>query len=196
MAKPICQSVAWLKRYKTVKSVPFGSGRVGSLKLRKLSYSARTRSAFGLARKKKAHLKRVPSAKGPFSGQAALPSPKSVVSALCWAGTQLDIWVEFMQFSSCVAIRSTMVIVHHMLISRRRQTRSAGRPGDNGRAAVTRLSRPRRRRRSEIQQDATVEIQVLALHRGWTEFPSAIGWTWRGVVTWYRNRIGDCRTRD
>ena len=30
MAKTICQSVAWFKRYKTLKSVPVGSGRVGS----------------------------------------------------------------------------------------------------------------------------------------------------------------------
>ena len=48
VAKTICQSVAWFKRYKTLKSVTVGS--VGSLKLRKSSYSARTRSAFGLAR--------------------------------------------------------------------------------------------------------------------------------------------------
>ena len=53
MPKTICQSVAWFKRYKTLKSVTVGRsvGRtVGSLKLRKLSYSAKTRSAFGLAR--------------------------------------------------------------------------------------------------------------------------------------------------
>ena len=63
MAKTIFQSVAWFKRYKTLKSVPVGSGRVGtdrvgsgrdgsvgSIKLGKLSYSAKTRSAFGLAR--------------------------------------------------------------------------------------------------------------------------------------------------
>ena len=45
-------------RYRTLKSVPVGSGRVGSgrvgsvgsLKSRKLAYSAKTRSAFGLAR--------------------------------------------------------------------------------------------------------------------------------------------------
>ena len=47
MPKTVCQSVAWFKRYKTLKSVT-----VGSLNLRKFSYSARTRSAFGLARKK------------------------------------------------------------------------------------------------------------------------------------------------
>ena len=45
MPKTVCQSVAWFKRYKTLKSVT-----VGSLNLRKFSYSARTRSAFGLAR--------------------------------------------------------------------------------------------------------------------------------------------------
>ena len=57
MTKTIFQSVAWFKRYKTLKSVPVGrvgsgrSGRsVGSLKLRKFSYSAKTRSAFSLAR--------------------------------------------------------------------------------------------------------------------------------------------------
>ena len=48
MLKTVCQSVAWFKRYKTLKSVT-----VGSLNLRKFSYSARTRSAFGLARNKK-----------------------------------------------------------------------------------------------------------------------------------------------
>ena len=42
-----CQSVAWFKRYKTLKSVT-----VGSLNSRKFSYSAKTRSAFGLARNK------------------------------------------------------------------------------------------------------------------------------------------------
>ena len=47
MPKTVCQSVAWFKRYKTLKSVT-----VGSLNLRKFSYSARTRSAFGLARNK------------------------------------------------------------------------------------------------------------------------------------------------
>ena len=61
MAKTIFPSVAWFRRYKTLKSVPVGSGRVGSgwsgrsvgsLKLRKFSYSAKTRSAFGLARNK------------------------------------------------------------------------------------------------------------------------------------------------
>ena len=52
MAKTIFQSVAWFKRYKTLKSVPVRSGRVRSLKLRKFSYSAKTRSAFGLARNK------------------------------------------------------------------------------------------------------------------------------------------------
>ena len=47
----IFQSVAWFKRHTTLKSIPVGSGRsVGSLKLRKLSYSAKTRAAFGLAR--------------------------------------------------------------------------------------------------------------------------------------------------
>ena len=46
MPKTVCQSVTWFKRYKTLKSVT-----VGSLNLRKFSYSARTRSAFGLARK-------------------------------------------------------------------------------------------------------------------------------------------------
>ena len=57
MAKTIFQSFAWFKRYKTLKSVAVGSvGSVGSLKLRKLSYSAKTRSAFGLARKK-THIK-------------------------------------------------------------------------------------------------------------------------------------------
>ena len=45
MPKTVCQSVAWFKRYKTLKSVT-----VGSLNLRKFSYSAKTRSAFGLAR--------------------------------------------------------------------------------------------------------------------------------------------------
>ena len=55
MPKTVCQSVAWFKRYKTLKSVTVGrSGRsvgrslgrsVGSLNLRKLSYSAKTRSA-------------------------------------------------------------------------------------------------------------------------------------------------------
>ena len=45
MLKTVCQSVTWFKRYKTLKSVT-----VGSLNLRKFSYSARTRSAFGLAR--------------------------------------------------------------------------------------------------------------------------------------------------
>ena len=53
MAKTIFQSLAWFKRYKTLKSVPVGSvGSVWSLKLRKFSYSAKTRSAFGLARNK------------------------------------------------------------------------------------------------------------------------------------------------
>ena len=47
MPKTVCQSVAWFKRYKTLKSVT-----VGSLNLRKFSYSAKTRSAFGLARNK------------------------------------------------------------------------------------------------------------------------------------------------
>ena len=53
MPKTVCQSVAWFKRYKTLKSVTVGRsvGRsVGSLNLRKFSYSAKTRSAFGLAR--------------------------------------------------------------------------------------------------------------------------------------------------
>ena len=49
MPKTVCQSVAWFKRYKTLKSVTVGRS-VGSLNLRKLSYSAKTRSAFGLAR--------------------------------------------------------------------------------------------------------------------------------------------------
>ena len=31
MAKTICQSVAWFKRYKTLKSVPVGLGWVGSV---------------------------------------------------------------------------------------------------------------------------------------------------------------------
>ena len=44
--KTVCQSVAWFKRYKTLKSVTVGR----SLNLRKFSYSAKTRSAFGLAR--------------------------------------------------------------------------------------------------------------------------------------------------
>ena len=47
MPKTVYQSVAWFKRYKTLKSVT-----VGSLNLRKFSYSAKTRSAFGLARNK------------------------------------------------------------------------------------------------------------------------------------------------
>ena len=53
MPKTVCQSVVWFKRYRTLKSVTVGRsvGRsVGSLKLRKFSYSAKTRSAFGLAR--------------------------------------------------------------------------------------------------------------------------------------------------
>ena len=53
MPKTVCQSVAWFKRYKTLKSVTVGRsvGRsVGSLNLRKFSYSAKTRSAFGLVR--------------------------------------------------------------------------------------------------------------------------------------------------
>ena len=49
MPKTVCQSVAWFKRYKPLKSVTVGRS-VGSLNLRKLSYSAKTRSAFGLAR--------------------------------------------------------------------------------------------------------------------------------------------------
>ena len=51
MPKTVCQSVAWFKRYKTLKSVT-----VGRSNLRKFSYSAKTRSAFGLARNKAAEL--------------------------------------------------------------------------------------------------------------------------------------------
>ena len=51
MPKTVCHSIAWFKRYKTLKSVTVGRS-VGSLNLRKFSYSAKTRSAFGLARNK------------------------------------------------------------------------------------------------------------------------------------------------
>ena len=50
MPKTVCQSVAWFKRYKTLKSVTVGRSVGRSLNLRKFSYSAKTRSAFGLAR--------------------------------------------------------------------------------------------------------------------------------------------------
>ena len=52
MLKTVCQSVAWFKRYKALKSVTVGRS-VGSLNLRKLSENKKkikTRSAFGLAR--------------------------------------------------------------------------------------------------------------------------------------------------
>ena len=48
MAQTISQSVAWFKRYQTLTNIPVGS--VGSHMLRKSCYSAKTRSAFGLAR--------------------------------------------------------------------------------------------------------------------------------------------------
>ena len=56
MTKTICQSVGCFERYKTLKSVSVGSGRVGSLKLRKWSYSAKTHSTFGFARNNTIHL--------------------------------------------------------------------------------------------------------------------------------------------
>ena len=62
MPKTVCQSIAWFKRYKTLKSVTVGRsvGRsVGSLNLRKFSYSAKTRSAFGLARNNRSQLSRL-----------------------------------------------------------------------------------------------------------------------------------------
>ena len=50
MPKTVCQSVAWFKRFKPLKTVTVGRSVGRSLNLRKFSYSAKTRSAFGLAR--------------------------------------------------------------------------------------------------------------------------------------------------
>ena len=45
MAETICQSVAWFKGYRTLKSVTVGRS-VGSLKLRKFSNSAKASLRF------------------------------------------------------------------------------------------------------------------------------------------------------
>ena len=88
MPKTVCQSIAWFKRYKTLKSVTVGRS-VGSLNLRKFSYSAKTRSAFGLARNKKFVQ---------FSSPAS--SRWMTVRSVQFGTRRLSVPVQFVQFSS------------------------------------------------------------------------------------------------
>ena len=106
MAKTIFQSVAWFKRYKTLKSVA-----VGSLKLRKFPYSAKTRSAFGLARNKLMHATRTSQSRtllGRLCGRLddIISEPSRAVGAMVTEGTVILIGLPRMAIGQLATTQS------------------------------------------------------------------------------------------